>query len=283
MRTVLVCSRSWIKCHKRAARNQPLCTTVGWNWNSEKTAVRTCCKPLTTVSLSSQGKAAMLGCHHPRPSLPHAEIHIQLGVKHQLTTHKEPDDAITQDFGSATGWCQRLLVLRETVRNSICSFHSQSCFIINVIQALPWLKQLSVEHSCRFYCVIDSSPLNHQKDWLRVITVSSNINIWQRCEVRMHRGNAADKYKWPLLAEQQGNTLALSSRSARFVSSNLTSKLQLPQPKEPINSGAFGGMTRTINSTDYGWLRIYGREEVIAHSDAVKFEPRRSGRGSFLS
>lgn len=30
-------------------------------------------------------------------------------------------------------------------------------------------------------------------------------------------------------------------------------------------------MARTINSTDYGWLWIYGREEVIAHSDTAKF------------
>lgn len=31
----------------------------------------------------------------------------------------------------------------------------------------------------------------------------------------MRRGEAADKYKSPLRAEQQGNILALSSRSAR--------------------------------------------------------------------
>lgn len=30
-------------------------------------------------------------------------------------------------------------------------------------------------------------------------------------------------------------------------------------------------MAQTINSTDYGWLWIYGREEVIAHSDTAKF------------
>lgn len=45
--------------------------------------------------------------------------------------------------------------------------------------------------------------------------MSSNINALQRCEVRMRRGEAADKYKSPLCTEQQGNILALSSRSAR--------------------------------------------------------------------
>lgn len=44
--------------------------------------------------------------------------------------------------------------------------------------------------------------------------MSSNINVLQRCEVRTRRGEAADKYKSPLRTEQQGNILALSSRSA---------------------------------------------------------------------
>lgn len=30
-------------------------------------------------------------------------------------------------------------------------------------------------------------------------------------------------------------------------------------------------MARTINSTDYGWLWIYGREEAIAHCDTATF------------
>lgn len=30
-------------------------------------------------------------------------------------------------------------------------------------------------------------------------------------------------------------------------------------------------MARTINSTDYGWLWIYGREEAIAHCDTAAF------------
>lgn len=128
--------------HKRATRNQPLCTIVGLNSNSEITAVRTFCKPLTMgFQFPLRGRLRCSAVTAPGfrfHMLKFASTRRRSSPDNRgrsVFPHKEPNDAITQDFGSATGACQSLLVLREIIHNSICSFLFQSCFIIDLKQA----------------------------------------------------------------------------------------------------------------------------------------------------
>lgn len=138
------------------------------------TAVTSYCKLLTTLVLvSPQGKPELFTTpdflsRTPRCALTRRQTSADNA--RSIFPHKKPPlTSFLSDgchFSPVTGWYQCLLIRKRICNNTviitnspsfICSFISKTCIMIYVVQPmLKWLKWPSDEHSCRFYCVIDS-------------------------------------------------------------------------------------------------------------------------------